>query len=208
MDIFAGLETFLYVVSTALFYPVIVVLVLLIFWIAISSGSILREYVERKQGNLSSLSKYKKTLESAIMSSSHTQNDHLDIRLEKLLQESEHDLVKSLDRTRFIVRTGPAIGLMGTLIPMGIALSALAQGDMPQMAGRMVTAFTTTVAGLACGVMAYIMSMVKEKWVRADMREMEYLTELTLRNSTLNQNGPGQNLKSGEDNEIFKENTD
>jgi len=70
MDIFAGMETFLYVVSSALFYPVIVALILLIFWIAISSGGILREYVERKQGNLSSLSRYKKVLESEITSSS------------------------------------------------------------------------------------------------------------------------------------------
>jgi len=195
MDIFAGMETFLYVVSSALFYPVIVALILLIFWIAISSGGILREYVERKQGNLSSLSRYKKVLESEITSSSRRGDSHLDIRLEKLLQEEEHGLVKSLDRVRFIVRVGPAIGLMGTLIPMGIALSALAQGDMPGMAGRMVTAFTTTVVGLACGVTAYMLSMVKEKWVRADMREMEYLTELALRNSTLKQDGTGQNSK-------------
>lgn len=71
---------------------------------------------------------------------------------------------------------------MGTLIPMGISLSALAQGDMPKMASSMITAFTTTVVGLACGIAAYLMSMIKEKWVRADMREMEYTTELMLRN--------------------------
>jgi biopolymer transport protein ExbB/TolQ len=49
------------------------------------------------------------------------------------------------------------------------------------MAGSMVTAFTTVVVGLACSVTAYLMSLVKEKWVRADMREMEYATELMLR---------------------------
>jgi len=73
---------------------------------------------------------------------------------------------------------------MGTLIPMGISLSSLAQGDMPKMAGSMVTAFTTVVVGLACSVLAYLMSLVKEKWVRADMREMEYQTELLLRTHT------------------------
>jgi biopolymer transport protein ExbB/TolQ len=86
---------------------------------------------------------------------------------------------------RFVIRVGPALGLMGTLIPMGIALSAMAQGDMPKMAGSMVTAFTTVVVGLACSVVAYIMSLVKEKWVRADMREMEYLTEHMLRDKGL-----------------------
>jgi biopolymer transport protein ExbB/TolQ len=90
---------------------------------------------------------------------------------------------------------------MGTLIPMGIALSALAQGDMPKMAGSMVTAFTTTVVGLACGMAAYLMSMVREKWVKADMREMEFMTELMLRNSKFKV----QNSKLGEENEIYEE---
>ena len=182
-EIFAGLETFLYVVSSALFQPVIAALVLLIFWIAVSFGGLIREYIERKQGRLSALERYKKIVDSEVKSSGNSPEYHLDVKLERNLQEAEHALIKSLDRVRFIVRVGPAIGLMGTLIPMGIALSAMAQGDMPAMADRMVTAFTTTVAGLACGVAAYLMSMVKEKWVRADMREMEHLTELAFRNS-------------------------
>ncbi|MFN3567700.1 MAG: MotA/TolQ/ExbB proton channel family protein, partial [Caldimicrobium sp.] len=49
--------------------------------------------------------------------------------------------------------------------------------DIPKMASNMVTAFTTTVVGLSCGVLAYLMSMIKERWVREDMREMEYWTE-------------------------------
>jgi biopolymer transport protein ExbB/TolQ len=183
VNIFAGLETFLYVISSALFYPVVAGLVLLTFWIVISFGGFLREYIDRKQGNSSVLDKYRRVLDSEI-ESSHS-NDALDIRLERFLQEAELGLIKSLDKIRFAIRVGPALGLMGTLIPMGIALSALAQGDMPKMAGSMVTAFTTTVVGLACGVASYLMSIVKEKWIRADMREMEYMTELMLRNLKL-----------------------
>jgi biopolymer transport protein ExbB/TolQ len=83
---------------------------------------------------------------------------------------------------------------------MGISLAALAQGDMPKMAGSMVTAFTATVVGLACGVAAYLMSLVREKWVRADMREMEYLTELRLRKAK----GPRPDTKVREDDELFE----
>ncbi|MBT9537345.1 MAG: MotA/TolQ/ExbB proton channel family protein [Nitrospirae bacterium] len=199
MNILAGLETFLYVISSALFYPVVAGLVLLTFWVVISFGGFLREYIDRKQGNSSVLDKYRRVLDSEI-ESSHS-NDALDIRLERFLQEAELGLIKSLDKIRFAIRVGPALGLMGTLIPMGISLSALAQGDMPKMAGSMVTAFTTTVVGLACGVAAYLMSLAKEKWVRADMREMEYLTELTLRNLKF----AIQNSKLEEDNEVSEE---
>ncbi len=180
MNILAGLETFLYVISSALFYPVVAGLVLLTFWVVIFFGGFLREYLERRQGNSSVLNRYKRLLGSEI-ESLHS-DDILDIRLERLLQEAGLGLIKSLDKIRFVIRVGPALGLMGTLIPMGISLSALAQGDMPKMAGSMVTAFTTVVVGLACSVTAYVMSLVKEKWVRADMSEMEYLTELMLRN--------------------------
>ncbi len=69
------------------------------------------------------------------------------------------------------------------------------------MAGSMVTAFTTTVVGLACGVAAYLMSMVKEKWVRADMREMEYMTELAIRIQKTDNRGQTEE----EEDEVFEE---
>lgn len=183
MDILAGCEAFLYAVSSLLFYPVLIGLVLLTFWTVISFGGFLRGYIERRQGNSSVLGKYRRSLESEIQSLVPDSLDILSIRLERSLQSAELEIIKSLDKVRFTIRVGPALGLMGTLIPMGISLSAMAQGDMPEMAGSMVTAFTTTVVGLACGVAAYLMSLVREKWIRADMREMEYLTELALKNS-------------------------
>lgn len=179
MNLLAGLETFLYLISSVLLFPVVLGLVLLVGWVAVYFGSFLREWLERRGGASLQQRRYARELSAAIQEA--TDRDNLDITAERLLQTAELDLVKSLDRIRFVIRVGPALGLMGTLIPMGISLSALAQGDMPKMAGSMVTAFTTVVVGLACSVLAYLMSLVKEKWVRADMREMEYQTELLLR---------------------------
>jgi len=179
MNILAGLETFLYLVSSVLLYPVVVALVLLIFWVLLSFGGFLREWIDRRRNHFSPLTNYLIALKEAFRTASDQR--HLDITAERILQAEELKLVKSLDRIRFVIRTGPALGLMGTLIPMGISLSSLAQGDMPKMAGSMVTAFTTVVVGLACSVIAYLMALVKEKWVRADMRELECATELLLR---------------------------
>jgi len=179
MNILAGLETFLYLVSSVLLYPVVVALVLLIFWVLLSFGGFLREWIDRRRNYFSPLTNYLIFLKEAFRTASDQR--HLDITAERILQAEELKLVKSLDRIRFVIRTGPALGLMGTLIPMGISLSSLAQGDMPKMAGSMVTAFTTVVVGLACSVIAYLMALVKEKWVRADMRELECATELLLR---------------------------
>jgi biopolymer transport protein ExbB/TolQ len=180
VKLLAGLESFLYVVSSVMLFPVVAGLVLLTFWIILYSGMFIREWVDRRQGAHSTLSRYTMNLEKEVQAAQ--KKTDLDILLERLLQRHELKLVKSLDKIRFAIRVGPALGLMGTLIPMGISLSSLAQGDLPKMAGSMVTAFTTVVVGLACSVAAYLMSLVKEKWVRADMREMEYATELALRN--------------------------
>ncbi|MHB9073135.1 MAG: MotA/TolQ/ExbB proton channel family protein [Desulfobaccales bacterium] len=196
MNFLAGLETFLYVIASALFYPVVVGLILLTFWIVISAGGFLREYIDRRQGSSARLQRYQTMLDSEAL----TTSVNLDLELEKRLQEAELELIKGLDKIRFAIRVGPAVGLMGTLIPMGISLAALAQGDMPKMAGSMVTAFTATVVGLACGVAAYLMSLVKEKWVRADMREMEYLTELRLRQVK----GQRPDIMVGEADEFFE----
>lgn len=174
MNFFAGIETFLYIISTALYYPVLISIVILTFWICLYLGSFIREYVERKRGNFFAVVKFRKLLEEIIKEG----EEALEPKIERLLQKIELELIKSLDKIKFAIRVGPALGLMATLIPMGIALSALAQGDLPKMAGSMVTAFTATTVGLACGVSAYLISLVKEKWIRADIREMEYLSEL------------------------------
>lgn len=179
MNLLAGLETFLYLISSILLFPVVAGLALLVAWVAVYFGGFLREWLERRQGISTPLERYRKQLTAALEEA--TEKLNLDIAMERLLQTAELAHIKSLDKIRFVIRVGPALGLMGTLIPMGISLSSLAQGDMPKMAGSMVTAFTTVVVGLASSVVAYLMSLVKEKWVRADMREMEYHTELLLR---------------------------
>lgn len=184
MNLVAGLESFLYIISSVLLVPVVVGLVLLTCWVVLFFGWFLREWLDRRRGHCVALRRYRKRLGQHMGTA--PQQAHLDIVLERLLQTGELQLIQSLNKIRFVIRVGPALGLMGTLIPMGISLSAMAQGDMPKMAGSMVTAFTTVVVGLACSVIAYLMSLVKEKWVRADIREMEFMTEQMLRDQGCN----------------------
>ena len=112
--------------------------------------------------------------------------NNLDIRIENALQEQELEVSRLLDKTRVLVRVGPMLGLMGTLIPMGAALLALSKGDLAQMANCLIIAFGTTVAGLAIGVLAYIISVVRERWYSEDTKEMGYIAELLMRNIETN----------------------
>ena len=82
-----------------------------------------------------------------------------------------------LDCFQIATRLGPALGLIGTLVPMGTALAGLGQGDFSVMTSELVLAYTTTVVGLVIGSLAYLIGMIRRRFAEDDVREMEYLTE-------------------------------
>ncbi len=83
------------------------------------------------------------------------QTERLAAKPLKLLQEYEFYTIKRLERTRILVRIGPMLGLMGTLIPLSPALIGLANGDMQALSENLVTAFSVTVIGLLIGGIAF-----------------------------------------------------
>lgn len=97
--------------------------------------------------------------------------------LEHLVLEHEERVRRTLTTPRMLVRVGPSIGLIGTLIPMGASLAAMAGGDLQAMAGQMVVAFTSTIIGLAVGTAAFVVATVRLAWVNEAVREQRYLAE-------------------------------
>jgi hypothetical protein len=79
--------------------------------------------------------------------------------------------------SRMLVKVGPSLGLLGTLIPMGTSLASLATGNLEAMAGQMVVAFTTTIIGLATGTLAYVVAATRQTWVAEQVREQRFLAE-------------------------------
>ena len=96
---------------------------------------------------------------------------------EKLLGDYEIAADKELGQSKLLVKIGPMLGLMGTLIPMGPALVGLATGDIGSMAYNMQVAFATTVVGIVIGVIGFITLQVKQRWVADDMNILEYVVE-------------------------------
>jgi biopolymer transport protein ExbB/TolQ len=97
---------------------------------------------------------------------------------------SEHALVdyelavqRRLDRTRLLVRAGPAIGLMGTLIPLIPGLAALAGGDVATLADDLRDAFGATVVGLLVGTVAFGLTLARTRMYTEDLAGLEQGTE-------------------------------
>ena len=96
----------------------------------------------------------------------------------KLLQEYEFYTVKRLEKTRILVRIGPMLGLMGTLIPLAPALAGLAAGNTAVLAANLEIAFSVTVIGLLIGGLGFIVSIVRDRFYQQDISDLEYMLEL------------------------------
>ncbi|MDR2522738.1 MAG: DUF2162 family putative transporter [Synergistaceae bacterium] len=85
---------------------------------------------------------------------------------------------KKLDHLRVLTRLGPAMGLVGTLIPMSTGLASLSQGDVSRLSGDLVIAFSTTVVGLCSGVAAYVLYTVRSRWLEEDLQALQAAMEV------------------------------
>lgn len=97
---------------------------------------------------------------------------------ERLIANYEVESHKRLSRPRILLKLGPMLGLMGTLIPMGPALVGLANGDISSMAYNMQVAFSTTVVGLIIAVVGIVTLQVKQRWFSLAMNNLDYVDKV------------------------------
>ncbi len=148
-----------------LFLPVTFALLATVAWLLFQMGVTLREAVERRLGRLVHLA----TGRAHLADEAIDPTSDIELRLEAVVLEAEAGSTRRLNSVRFAIKVGPSLGLMGTLIPMSAALNGLAQGDLPSLAGNMVIAFSSTVVGIAVGVVAYVLTLIREDWSRRDL---------------------------------------
>jgi biopolymer transport protein ExbB/TolQ len=96
-------------------------------------------------------------------------------RIAKRLAEYDYRSLRRLERTRILVRMGPALGLMGTLIPLSPALAGLADGDVATLTDNLRVAFSVTVAGLLIGAVAFAISLIRDRLYAQDYSDVEYI---------------------------------
>jgi biopolymer transport protein ExbB/TolQ len=92
---------------------------------------------------------------------------------EEALAAYELAVQRRLDRTRILVRAGPAIGLMGTLIPLAPGLEALGSGDVAMLADDLRDAFAATVIGLLVGTVAFALTLSRTRMYTEDLAALE-----------------------------------
>jgi biopolymer transport protein ExbB/TolQ len=99
-------------------------------------------------------------------------------RRAKALADFDLSSLRKLERSRMLVRFGPALGLMGTLIPLSPALDGLAKGDVAALSENLRVAFSVTVLGLLIGAVAFAISLVRDRLYAQDLSDLEYVASV------------------------------
>lgn len=81
--------------------------------------------------------------------------------------------LRSLELQRLIARVAPLLGLVGTLIPLGPALVALAEGNTMELGKKLSFAFGAVSLSLISASICYYTSTVRRRWLLEDIKKLE-----------------------------------
>jgi biopolymer transport protein ExbB/TolQ len=197
VNVLTALENGLFALGQVLRFPVMVLLWVCVLWAVFLAGSCVIEWVARARERrgfdvtawlkagivLDSVSDRRNQLPAPLrrlvddVERVRATGALTDGGLEHVVLAREEQTRRQLNGPRILVKVGPSLGLLGTLIPMGTSLASLATGNLEAMAGQMVVAFTTTIIGLATGTAAYVVAAVRQGWVSETVREQRFIAE-------------------------------
>lgn len=184
--------------------PVIVISLLSLGWLVVEAGAFLVELARRRGRRLRAIvaaatagrgfldSDDRESALGAVIPAARNRGmlDALEVftveagtpggetRIAKELADFDFSCQKRLGRTRLLVRLGPALGLMGTLIPLSPALQGLAEGDIETLTENLRIAFSITVLGILIGVVAFALSLVRERLYGQDYSDLEFVASV------------------------------
>jgi biopolymer transport protein ExbB/TolQ len=197
-------------ISQILLIPVVVCLIIFFLYSILSLGILFAEYYKRRQANITSKKLKKIMLDlkhsenslknvKDIIVKSNLSNSHKDALIDvaencnmdfdsreaiarEIVENEELILFKKLEKTEIIAKIAPALGLMGTLIPLGPGLLALGAGDTQTLADSLIIAFDTTVLAMATATLTFIVSKIKKRWYMKDIDNLDKIAELIIKN--------------------------
>jgi biopolymer transport protein ExbB/TolQ len=196
-----NIEQVIFHVAEALRYPVLILALASLALVLVEAGAFAVEVVRRRRRDTARLERVAETARAALeggdvpaarralqqVAWSGAMAATLELiaeriraaggadRVAKALADFDFASLRRLERTRVLVRAGPALGLMGTLIPLAPALAGLADGDVVELSRNLRVAFSVTVLGLVVGAAAFAISLVRDRLYGQDLSDLEYV---------------------------------
>ncbi|MFA7664842.1 MAG: MotA/TolQ/ExbB proton channel family protein [Burkholderiaceae bacterium] len=89
------------------------------------------------------------------------------------MAELEAFAVRRLEFARIATRVAPMLGLVATMIPMGPALKALADGELADVSRNLMVAFSSVILALIAAAVTYWIVNVRRRWYAQDLAVIE-----------------------------------
>jgi biopolymer transport protein ExbB/TolQ len=171
----AVLENTMYQVSNLFLLPVLLAIIGLFLYAFYVLGGFVAQYRQRRQG--------RKTLEQMASTKileklkGYPLVSHAALHPDESLRDHELRALKLLEPIRIITRVAPMLGLVATMIPMGPALRALANGNVQGISENLIVAFTAVIFGLITASITFWIASVRKQWLLDELHIIEALRE-------------------------------
>jgi biopolymer transport protein ExbB/TolQ len=201
-----GIDTAIFHVSDALQVPVLILALLALAMVIYELGSFVVETYGRRGRKFTNLSAAVERARTALLADDrdaaaeavqsiarsstmattlsfiidHVKAPSAEHQINKALADFDLESQRRLGRTRTLVRVGPALGLMGTLIPLSPALTGLASGNTTQLSDDLRIAFSITVVGLLVGAVAFTISLNRDRMYSQDLSDLQYVAAVLM----------------------------
>jgi len=153
----ASIETLLYQASQVFMLPVLLAVIALFLYSFYALGAFLWQARQRRAGDPAGFD-----LRAAWKD---------DRRLTPT--ELETLAFKRLEVLRIATRVAPMLGLVATMIPMGPALTALADGQLSDVSANLTVAFSAVILALIAASLTYLVVNVRRRWYAEELLEIE-----------------------------------
>jgi len=174
----AQLETLMYEISALLLPPVLLVITVLFFYAFFVLGSFAGQYFQRKRNTqhyyraIRSLAGESPSLRPRTVKG-YRLFSHYQSNSSKTSMDLEVFALKELEKQRIVTRIAPMLGLVATMIPMGPALKALADGNIQGISENLVIAFAAVIFGLMTASITFWTASVKKRWFVDELNDLQ-----------------------------------
>lgn len=149
-------------VSTMLMTPVLILIVLMMVYALFATGRFIAQLLVRRKNRIA-YTRQVNDLSATTLQGFPIHNYYIN---NPTASDDELEVValKELETLRIVTRIAPMLGLIATMIPMGPALQALADGNIQGISENLIIAFAAVIWGLVISSITFWPASVKKRW--------------------------------------------
>lgn len=149
------IETSMYQIGQLFLLPTLLLISLLFLYAFFVLGEFITLALRRRSGGGQLLLLH-------FQKNPQTNDDELDMLAHRLIEGP-----------RITSRVTPMLGLVATMIPMGPALKALADGQLADVSRSLMMAFSAVILALIAAALSYVVVNVRRRWYAVELVQIE-----------------------------------